>query len=189
MKVARAIAVRRLLDLVLTTKLSTYWLDVLGRLWTMRRQKPPIQGQFGRAWTSLDSAPHAPQPQGAGANPVSSALTRSEFIGAAGHLPPGHFDPNRNMARRAGSNGLRLVVINQATHFFLDTPRKAGSVNQVSRYGRRLSNVCASLYRVRDEKSVSLRINNVAPSLVFANLAQGGSPGERFLVGYALTTF
>ena len=39
----------------LTTKLTTYWLDVLGRLWTMRRQKMRIRGQFGhlgRVWTA-----------------------------------------------------------------------------------------------------------------------------------------
>jgi len=56
-----------------TTKLTTYWLDVLGRLWTMRRQEAPIQGQFGRLWTSLDSAPSAPKPQVAGSIPVPPA--------------------------------------------------------------------------------------------------------------------
>jgi hypothetical protein len=58
---------------VLTTKLTTYWLDVLGRLWTMRRQEARIQGQIRRPWTILDSAPRAPQPQGAGAIPVPPA--------------------------------------------------------------------------------------------------------------------
>jgi hypothetical protein len=57
----------------LTTKLTTFWLDILGRLWTMRLQKPRIYGQIGRPWTALDSAPRAPKPQGAGSIPVPPA--------------------------------------------------------------------------------------------------------------------
>ena len=59
--------------LALTTKLTTYWLDVLGRPWTMCRQESRIPGQIGRPWTTLDSAPRAPKPQGAGSIPVPPA--------------------------------------------------------------------------------------------------------------------
>jgi hypothetical protein len=38
----------------LTTKLTTHWLDVPGRRWTMRRHKTRIQGQIRRLWTTLD---------------------------------------------------------------------------------------------------------------------------------------
>ena len=37
----------------------------------------------GRSWTTLDSAPSAPQPQGAGAIPVPPALRNPEFMGIA----------------------------------------------------------------------------------------------------------
>ena len=70
----------------LTTKLTTYWLDVLGRPWTMRRQKPRIQGQFGQPWTTLDSAPSAPKPQVAGSIPVPPAR---EALNSWGLLPRG----------------------------------------------------------------------------------------------------
>jgi hypothetical protein len=57
----------------LTTKVTTYRLDVLGRRETMRRQRPSIQGRFGQPWTPLDSAPRSPTPQGADAFPVPPA--------------------------------------------------------------------------------------------------------------------
>ena len=58
----------------MTTKLTTYWLDVLGRVWTTRHEKRWIQEQFGRLWTHLDSAPSAPKPQVAGSIPVPPAI-------------------------------------------------------------------------------------------------------------------
>ena len=57
----------------MTTKLTTYQLDVLRRRWTMRRQKLRVQGNVGRVWTDLDSAPSAPKPQVAGSIPVPPA--------------------------------------------------------------------------------------------------------------------
>src|SRR5689334_22793899 len=57
----------------LTTKLTAKRLDVLGRRWTMCRQKVRIRGQFGQPWTTLDDAPSAPKPQVAGSIPVPPA--------------------------------------------------------------------------------------------------------------------
>jgi hypothetical protein len=48
----------------------------------MRRQNPLILGVSRRRWMTLDSAPRAPHPQGAGAIPVLPALSR-EFMGLA----------------------------------------------------------------------------------------------------------
>src|SRR5262245_36577020 len=75
----------------LTTKLTTCWLDVLGRRWTIHGQDPWIQGQFRRRWTILDSAPRASQPQVAGAIPVPPALANAEFMQAAATLLAGCF--------------------------------------------------------------------------------------------------
>jgi hypothetical protein len=61
----------------LTTKLTTERLDVLGRRWTIHHQESQILGVSRRPWTSLDTAPRAPQPQGAGAIPVPPALRES----------------------------------------------------------------------------------------------------------------
>jgi hypothetical protein len=98
----------------LTTKLTTDRLDVLGRPWTMCRQKPRIQGGVGRPWTILDSAPRAPHPQGAGALPLPPAprilnLSRRQRHG----VPPGMIGPHglgcsrrstsRRMSRRRTS--------------------------------------------------------------------------------------
>src|SRR3954447_1938012 len=74
----------------LTTKLTTYWLDVLGRRWTIRCQNPAIQRQFRQPWTDLDTAPSAPQPQGAGSIPVRvgsrpSARAHSVVLGEFAH--------------------------------------------------------------------------------------------------------
>ena len=46
----------------------------------MRRQKLRIQGDIGRPWTILGSAPRAPKPQGAGSIPVQPAPSL-EFMG------------------------------------------------------------------------------------------------------------
>jgi hypothetical protein len=70
----------RLVQVALTTKLTTYGLDVLRRPWTIRRQEVRIRGQFRQPWTILDSAPRAPKPQGAGAIPVPPASLIPEFI-------------------------------------------------------------------------------------------------------------
>jgi hypothetical protein len=67
------IALWRRTVVVLITKLSTYQLDARGRRWTMHRSERWNQGQIGQLWTTLDSAPRAPQPQGAGAIPVPPA--------------------------------------------------------------------------------------------------------------------
>jgi hypothetical protein len=72
-------------EVALTTKLTTERLDVLGRRSTIRCQNPAKQGQFRRGWTTLDSAPRAPQPQGAGAIPVPPALANHEFMGLQPH--------------------------------------------------------------------------------------------------------
>ena len=52
----------------------------------MRRQERPFQGQFRRSWTTLDSAPSAPKPQGAGSIPVPPAL---EILNLSGLQPHG----------------------------------------------------------------------------------------------------
>jgi hypothetical protein len=73
-------------EIKLTTKLTTERLDVLGWLWTMRRENPRIQQSFGHPWTSLHSAPHAPQPQVAGSIPVPPAR-EPEFMGITAPWP------------------------------------------------------------------------------------------------------
>jgi hypothetical protein len=67
----------------LTTKLTTYPLDVLGRLWTMHVLEMRILGVSRRRWTTLATAPCAPQQQGAGAIPVPPAPEKPEFMGTA----------------------------------------------------------------------------------------------------------
>jgi hypothetical protein len=56
--------------MALTRNLTTYRLELLGRRWTIQRESPWMQGQFGHPLMSLDGALSAPQSQVAGSCPV-----------------------------------------------------------------------------------------------------------------------